>query len=97
MHAEIKNLMKSTSGIREEERDVVRQPAIRECIHHLLYEFFYEKLTEFSDIHSEGLDLCVGSPRLPSESAESNGCLGCPILHICFRWDDSCPRLHGLY
>lgn len=88
--------MKGTSGIREEGRDVVRRPVIRACIHHLLHEFL-EMLTEFLDTYSEGLGLCRGRPRLPSESAEGSGYSGCPILDICFRWDDSCPRLHGLY
>lgn len=55
-----------------------------------------EMFTEFLDTYNERPDLCLGSPGLPSESAESNGYSGCPILDICFQWDESCPRLHGL-
>lgn len=50
-------------------------------------------LAEFLDTYSEGLGLCLSNPRLPSERAEGNGHVGCPILAICSGWLTHSPGL----
>lgn len=56
---------------------------------------FCEILNESLDPSSEGLGLCLGSPSLPSESAESNGCSVCPSLEVCSGWNEA-DQLHRL-